>query len=50
LESGDIIASGTPPGVGFSRKPPIFLQPGDTVKSWIEGIGELNNSVAAVNL
>jgi 2-keto-4-pentenoate hydratase/2-oxohepta-3-ene-1,7-dioic acid hydratase in catechol pathway len=48
LMPGDIIASGTPPGVGFSRKPPIFLQPGDTVKSWIEGIGELNNPVTEV--
>jgi 2-keto-4-pentenoate hydratase/2-oxohepta-3-ene-1,7-dioic acid hydratase in catechol pathway len=45
LQPGDIIASGTPPGVGFSRKPPIFLRAGDTVKSWIEGIGELNNPV-----
>jgi 5-carboxymethyl-2-hydroxymuconate isomerase len=45
LEAGDIIASGTPPGVGFSRKPPIFLQPGDTVKTWIKGIGELNNPI-----
>ncbi len=48
LEAGDVIASGTPPGVGFSRKPPIFLEPGDTVKTWVEGIGELNNPVIKV--
>jgi 5-carboxymethyl-2-hydroxymuconate isomerase len=48
LEAGDVIASGTPPGVGFSRKPPVFLQPGDTVKTWVEGIGELNNPVDEV--
>src|SRR5699024_2711559 len=40
LEPGDIIASGTPQGVGFSRKPPIYLTPGDEMKTWIEGIGE----------
>lgn len=45
LEPGDIIASGTPQGVGFSRKPPIYLTPGDTVRTWISGIGELNNPV-----
>ncbi|HLR25325.1 MAG TPA: fumarylacetoacetate hydrolase family protein [Fodinibius sp.] len=45
LEPGDIIASGTPQGVGFSRKPPIYLTPGDTMRTWIEGIGELNNPV-----
>jgi 2-keto-4-pentenoate hydratase/2-oxohepta-3-ene-1,7-dioic acid hydratase in catechol pathway len=49
LEAGDVIASGTPPGVGFSRKPPIFLQPGDTVKTWVEDIGELNNPVVEVS-
>nr|WP_286670550.1 fumarylacetoacetate hydrolase family protein [Fodinibius salsisoli] len=45
LEAGDIIASGTPQGVGFSRKPPVYLTPGDTVRTWIEGIGELVNPV-----
>lgn len=45
LEAGDIIASGTPQGVGFSRKPPVYLTPGDTVRTWISGIGELNNPV-----
>jgi len=45
LEAGDLIASGTPQGVGFSRKPPVYLTPGDTVRTWISGIGELVNPV-----
>lgn len=45
FEPGDIIATGTPSGVGFSRKPPIFLRPGDTMKTRIEGIGELVNPI-----
>lgn len=45
LEAGDVIASGTPQGVGFSRKPPIYLTPGDSVQTWISGIGELDNPV-----
>ncbi|HKI46280.1 MAG TPA: fumarylacetoacetate hydrolase family protein [Balneolales bacterium] len=45
LEPGDIIATGTPSGVGFSRKPPVLLKPGDTVKTWVKGIGELVNPV-----
>lgn len=47
LEPGDIIASGTPSGVGFTREPTIFLQPGDTLRTWIEGIGELVNPVVS---
>jgi 2-keto-4-pentenoate hydratase/2-oxohepta-3-ene-1,7-dioic acid hydratase in catechol pathway len=46
-EVGDIIATGTPPGVGVFRKPPVFLRPGDTVSVTIEGIGTLTNPVAA---
>jgi 2-keto-4-pentenoate hydratase/2-oxohepta-3-ene-1,7-dioic acid hydratase in catechol pathway len=45
LEPGDIIATGTPEGVGFKRNPPIFLQPGDIVRVDIEGIGTLENPV-----
>lgn len=48
LEAGDIIASGTPQGVGFSRKPPVYLTPGDTLRTWIEGIGELKNPIVEV--
>ncbi|HKV38891.1 MAG TPA: fumarylacetoacetate hydrolase family protein [Blastocatellia bacterium] len=47
LEPGDVIATGTPPGVGFARKPPVFLQPGDLMEVVIDGIGTLNNPVAA---
>jgi 2-keto-4-pentenoate hydratase/2-oxohepta-3-ene-1,7-dioic acid hydratase in catechol pathway len=46
LEPGDVIATGTPSGVGYARKPPRFLTPGDTVEVEIEGIGVLRNSVA----
>ena len=45
LEAGDVIAMGTPAGVGFKRKPPIFLKPGDTVEVELEGIGKLVNRV-----
>ncbi len=45
LEPGDLIATGTPAGVGFTRKPPIFLQPGDEVTVEIEGVGSLTNPV-----
>jgi 2,4-didehydro-3-deoxy-L-rhamnonate hydrolase len=47
LERGDVIATGTPPGVGFARTPPIFLRDGDVVSVEIEGIGRLTNPVAA---
>lgn len=45
LQPGDLIATGTPPGVGFARKPPVFLQPGDTVRLEITGLGTLENPV-----
>lgn len=45
LEPGDVIATGTPAGVGFARKPPVFLKPGDEMKVTIEGLGGLNNPV-----
>jgi len=45
LEPGDIIATGTPPGVGFARKPPIFLKDGDTCEVEIDGLGVLRNPV-----
>jgi 2,4-didehydro-3-deoxy-L-rhamnonate hydrolase len=43
LLPGDIIFTGTPPGVGFVRTPPRYLQPGQTLESWVEGIGILRN-------
>jgi 2-keto-4-pentenoate hydratase/2-oxohepta-3-ene-1,7-dioic acid hydratase in catechol pathway len=45
LSPGDLIATGTPAGVGFSRKPPVVLQPGDTVRLEITGLGVLENPV-----
>ncbi len=48
LEPGDIIATGTPSGVGFTRVPPEFLQPGDVMESAIEGIGILRNAVVGI--
>ena len=45
LEPGDVIATGTPEGVGFSRKPPRFLKSGDTVEVIIERVGTLKNTV-----
>lgn len=47
LEPGDIIATGTPEGVGFKRNPPLFLRDGDVVEVEITGIGTLRNPVAA---
>lgn len=45
LEPGDLIATGTPSGVGFTRTPPRFLRPGDEVTVEIEGVGALTNPV-----
>jgi acylpyruvate hydrolase len=45
LEPGDVIATGTPPGVGFARKPPVFLKDGDLAEVEIEGLGILSNPV-----
>jgi 2-keto-4-pentenoate hydratase/2-oxohepta-3-ene-1,7-dioic acid hydratase in catechol pathway len=45
LRPGDIIATGTPGGVGFTRKPPVFLKAGDRVEVEVEGIGILRNPV-----
>ena len=47
LEPGDVIATGTPAGVGFARKPPRWLRPGDEVTVRVEGLGELTNPVVA---
>jgi acylpyruvate hydrolase len=47
LEPGDIIATGTPVGVGYKRTPPLFLRAGDVVEVNIEGIGSIRNEVVA---
>ena len=45
LSPGDLIATGTPAGVGFLHRPPVTLQPGDTVRLEITGLGTLENPV-----
>ncbi|MBV8531253.1 MAG: fumarylacetoacetate hydrolase family protein, partial [Candidatus Eremiobacteraeota bacterium] len=45
LLPGDVIATGTPEGVGFARNPPEFLADGDVMEVWIEKIGHLSNAV-----
>ena len=47
LLPGTVILTGTPGGVGFARKPPVFLKPGDRLETMIEGIGTMSNSVVA---
>jgi 2-keto-4-pentenoate hydratase/2-oxohepta-3-ene-1,7-dioic acid hydratase in catechol pathway len=47
LSPGDVIATGTPEGVGFVRKPPLWMKPGDVVEVEIAGVGVLRNTVAA---
>jgi 2-keto-4-pentenoate hydratase/2-oxohepta-3-ene-1,7-dioic acid hydratase in catechol pathway len=47
LEPGDLLMTGTPSGVGFARKPPEYLQPGDVVEAEIDRIGVLRNTVAS---
>ena len=49
LLPGMMIATGTPPGVGYARTPKEFLQPGDVVESEVEGIGTIRNTVVRVN-
>ena len=46
LEPGDLIFTGTPPGVGNARKPPVFLKDGDVAEVEIEGLGTLRNPVS----
>jgi 2-keto-4-pentenoate hydratase/2-oxohepta-3-ene-1,7-dioic acid hydratase in catechol pathway len=43
LKPGDIVSTGTPPGVGFARKPPVFLKAGDVIETTVESIGTLVN-------
>jgi 2-keto-4-pentenoate hydratase/2-oxohepta-3-ene-1,7-dioic acid hydratase in catechol pathway len=47
LEPGDLIATGTPPGVGFARRPPVYLKAGDVMEVEIAGLGVLRNPVVA---
>ena len=47
LRPGDVIATGTPGGVGFARKPPVWLTPGDVIEVEIDGVGRIANRVVA---
>ena len=47
LQPGDIISTGTPPGVGMGQKPPIFLKPGNTIRLEIEGLGQQAQTAVA---
>jgi acylpyruvate hydrolase len=47
LRPGDVIATGTPGGVGFARQPPVWLQPGDVIEVSVEGVGTIRNRVVA---
>ncbi|MCM0036500.1 MAG: fumarylacetoacetate hydrolase family protein [Burkholderiaceae bacterium] len=45
LEPGDVVITGTPAGVGYARKPPVFMKQGDTIEVEIEGVGLLSNPI-----
>jgi len=45
LEPGDVVVTGTPAGVGYARKPPVWMKHGDTVEIEVEGLGKLTNTV-----
>jgi 2-keto-4-pentenoate hydratase/2-oxohepta-3-ene-1,7-dioic acid hydratase in catechol pathway len=47
LRPGDVIATGTPGGVGFARTPPVWLQPGDSIEVTVDGVGRIANRVIA---
>ena len=50
LEPGDVITTGTPPGVGMGMKPPLYLKMGDKMSLGIEGLGEQHQLVVAFKL
>ncbi|MBV9792670.1 MAG: fumarylacetoacetate hydrolase family protein [Actinobacteria bacterium] len=47
LPPGDVIATGTPGGVGYARKPPVWLEPGKTIEITVDGVGTIRNRVVA---
>ncbi|MBC8294810.1 MAG: fumarylacetoacetate hydrolase family protein, partial [Pelagibacterales bacterium] len=48
LQAGDIITTGTPPGVGMGKKPQVFLKNGDTLRLYVDNLGEQNSKVVLV--
>ena len=49
LQPGDVIATGTPPGVGMGQKPPVYLRPGNRVRLGIDGLGQQEQLVRSWN-
>jgi len=47
LHPGDVIATGTPGGVGFARKPPVWMTPGDVIEITVDGVGTIRNRIVA---
>jgi len=47
LQPGDIISTGTPPGVGLGKKPPVFLRAGNVMRLGVDGLGEQQQRVVA---
>lgn len=47
LEPGDVVTTGTPPGVGMGRKPPLYLKAGDTMRLGVTGLGEQRQTVVS---
>ena len=47
LAPGDVIATGTPGGVGFARTPPVWMEPGDVIEITVEKVGTIRNRVVA---
>ena len=50
LQPGDVITTGTPPGVGHGQKPPVYLRAGNEVRLGVDGLGEQTQRVVAENL
>jgi 2-keto-4-pentenoate hydratase/2-oxohepta-3-ene-1,7-dioic acid hydratase in catechol pathway len=50
LLPGNVIATGTPDGVGFARTPPEFLKPGDVMETEVEGVGLLRNKMVSAKV
>ncbi len=49
LQPGDIISTGTPPGVGLGQKPPVYLRPGNVMRLGVEGLGEQRQTVVPLS-
>lgn len=45
LEHGDVVVTGTPAGIGYARKPPVWMKHGDTIEVSVDGLGTLTNPV-----